>query len=30
VSERTGSSGTEWALGIEARCRGLVSDDESR
>jgi DNA-binding CsgD family transcriptional regulator len=30
LSERTRASGTEWALGIEARCRGLVSDDESR
>jgi DNA-binding CsgD family transcriptional regulator len=30
LSERTQASGTEWALGIEARCRGLVSDDESR
>ena len=29
LSERTQASGTEWALGIEARCRGLVSDDES-
>jgi DNA-binding CsgD family transcriptional regulator len=28
LSERTQASGTEWALGIEARCRGLVSDDE--
>jgi len=25
----TGASGTEWALGIEARCRALMSDDES-
>ncbi len=30
LSERTRASGTEWALGIEARCRGLVSGDESR
>jgi DNA-binding CsgD family transcriptional regulator len=30
LSERTRASGTEWALGIEARCRALVSDDESR
>jgi DNA-binding CsgD family transcriptional regulator len=30
LSERTRASGTEWALGIEARCRGLVSDDEAR
>ena len=29
LSERTRASGTEWALGIEARCRGLLSDDES-
>ncbi len=29
LSERTRPSGTEWALGIEARCRALVSDDES-
>jgi DNA-binding CsgD family transcriptional regulator len=29
LSERTGASGTEWALGIEARCRALLSDDES-
>ena len=28
LSERTHASGTEWALGIEARCRGLVRDDE--
>jgi DNA-binding CsgD family transcriptional regulator len=28
LSERTQASGTEWALGIEARCRGLLSDDE--
>ncbi len=25
----TGASGSEWALGLEARCRGLVSSDES-
>jgi DNA-binding CsgD family transcriptional regulator len=30
LSERTQASGTEWALGTEARCRGLLSDDESR
>jgi DNA-binding CsgD family transcriptional regulator len=30
LSERTRASGTEWALGIEARCRALLSDDESR
>jgi DNA-binding CsgD family transcriptional regulator len=29
LSERTQASGTEWALGIEARCRGLLTDDES-
>jgi DNA-binding CsgD family transcriptional regulator len=29
LSEQTQASGTEWALGIEARCRGLLSDDES-
>jgi DNA-binding CsgD family transcriptional regulator len=29
LRERTWASGTEWALGIEARCRGLVSGDES-
>jgi len=29
LSERTRASGTQWALGIEARCRGLLSDDES-
>ncbi len=29
LSERTRASGTEWALGTEARCRALVSDDES-
>ena len=29
LSERTRASGTEWALGIEARCRALVSGDES-
>ena len=30
LSERTRASGTEWALGTEARCRALLSDDESR
>jgi DNA-binding CsgD family transcriptional regulator len=29
LSERTRASGTEWALGIEARCRGLLSGDEA-
>ena len=29
LSERTQASGTEWALGIGARCRALLSDDES-
>jgi len=29
LSERTRASRTEWALGVEARCRGLLSDDES-
>jgi DNA-binding CsgD family transcriptional regulator len=29
LSERTAASGTEWALGIQARCRALISDDES-
>src|SRR3954454_4765170 len=29
LRERTQASGTEWALGTEARCRALVSDDES-
>src|SRR5437660_585815 len=29
LSERTQASGTEWALGVEVRCRGLLSDDES-
>jgi DNA-binding CsgD family transcriptional regulator len=29
LSERTQASGTEWALGTEARCRGLLRDDES-
>jgi len=29
LSERTRASGTEWALGIDARCRALPSDDES-
>ena len=29
LSERTRASATEWALGVEARCRGLLGDDES-
>jgi len=29
LSERTQAAGTEWALGVEARCRALVSDDEA-
>ena len=29
LSERTQACGTEWALGVEARCRALLSDDES-
>jgi DNA-binding CsgD family transcriptional regulator len=29
LSERTRASRTEWALGTEARCRALLSDDES-
>jgi DNA-binding CsgD family transcriptional regulator len=29
LSERTQAAGTEWALGIEARCRGLLSEDET-
>jgi ATP/maltotriose-dependent transcriptional regulator MalT len=28
LTERT-RSGTEWALGVEARCRGLLNDDEA-
>lgn len=28
LSERTQARGTEWALGVEARCRALLSDDE--
>jgi DNA-binding CsgD family transcriptional regulator len=30
LSERTSASGTEWALGIEARCRALLGNDEAR
>ena len=29
LSERTQAAGTDWALGIEARCRALLGDDES-
>ena len=29
LSEQTRASGTEWALGIDARCRALLRDDES-
>jgi tetratricopeptide (TPR) repeat protein len=29
LSVSTGASGTDWALGIEARCRALLSDDEA-
>ena len=28
LSEDTRASGTDWALGVEARCRGLLTDDE--
>jgi DNA-binding CsgD family transcriptional regulator len=28
LRERTRASGTEWALGIEARCRAVLTDDE--
>ena len=29
LRERTDASGTAWALGVEARCRGLLQDDEA-
>jgi DNA-binding CsgD family transcriptional regulator len=29
LSAMTSASGTEWALGVEARCRALLSDDEA-
>src|SRR6185295_1062973 len=29
LSEATGAAGTDWALGIEARSRALLSDDEA-
>ncbi len=28
LSEDTRASGTDWALGVQARCRGLLTDDE--
>lgn len=28
LSESTRAAGTDWAIGIEARCRALVSDDD--
>jgi DNA-binding CsgD family transcriptional regulator len=29
LCQRTQAAGTEWALGVEARCRGLLSGEES-
>jgi DNA-binding CsgD family transcriptional regulator len=29
LSEQTRATGTEWALGVEARCRALLTDNES-
>jgi DNA-binding CsgD family transcriptional regulator len=29
LAERTSASGTDWALGLETRCRALLSDDGS-